>query len=71
MNSSAADPIHAAPDPGLPTRIRKKPANGWMRLPAVIDQEGPERAHFLIEQLLEDARAKAASICRFRPTPAT
>ena len=29
----------------------------WMdALSAVIDKEGPERAHFLLEQLLEEAR---------------
>jgi pyruvate dehydrogenase E1 component len=39
-------------------------------LSAVIESEGPERAHFLLEQLLEHAR-QTASTCRFRPTPVT
>ena len=42
----------------------------WMdALSAVIESEGPERAHFLLEQLLEHARQKAL-ICLFRPPPA-
>ena len=36
-------------------------------LTAVIESEGPERAHFLLEQLLEHARQKsidiATSVC--------
>ena len=41
----------------------------WLEaLSAVIEKEGPERAHFLLEQLLEQAR-QAASTCLFRPTP--
>ena len=32
----------------------------WMEaLTAVIESEGPERAHFLLEQLLEHARQKS------------
>ena len=55
--------MSALPDsfPGrrLPTmRMRKKPANGWTRLSAVIGEEGRDRGHFLLEQLLE-ARAPA------------
>ena len=35
----------------------------WMdALSAVIEAEGPERAHFLLEQLLEHARQKSIDI---------
>ena len=41
----------------------------WMdALSAVIEAEGPERAHFLLEQLLEHARRRA-STCLSRPPP--
>jgi hypothetical protein len=44
----------------------------WMdALSAVIQSEGRERAHFLLEQLLEQARQDTASTCRSRPPRAT
>jgi pyruvate dehydrogenase E1 component len=43
----------------------------WLdALAAVIETEGRERGHFLLEQLLEEARQNVASTCRSRPTPA-
>ena len=41
----------------------------WMdALSAVIESEGPERAHFLLEQLLEHAREKSiGKLERFSP----
>jgi len=43
----------------------------WLdALTAVIEREGPERAHFLLEQLLEEAREHSVD-CRFRPPPVT
>ena len=53
--------MSAQPDPqaafGLGTDVDQQETREWMdALSAVIDKEGPERAHFLLEQLLEHAR---------------
>lgn len=41
----------------------------WMdALSAVIESAGPERAHFLLEELLEHARQSSIDM-PFRPTP--
>ena len=43
-----------------PTTIRRKPANGSTRSTACSRAEGPDRAHFLIEQLIDKARRSGA-----------
>ena len=41
------------------TDIDQQETREWLdALSAVIDKEGPERAHFLLEQLLEQARQR-------------
>ena len=51
---SALPESFAAPPPTTP--MRRKPANGSTRSSAVIAAEGGERAHFLLEQLIDQAR---------------
>ena len=52
--------MSATPDnrPGaLPPDLDAQETREWLdALQAVIDKEGPDRAHFLLEQLLEEAR---------------
>ena len=60
----ANHPADAQPsvDPSLSTAVDKdtQETREWMdALSAVIESEGPERAHFLLEQLLEHARQKS------------
>ena len=45
---------------GIGGDIDNQETREWMdALSAVIEAEGPERAHFLLEQLLEHARQKS------------
>ena len=45
-----------------PIRIPWRPVNGSMPSKTVIEREGPERAHFLLEQMLDVARRSGANI---------
>ncbi len=46
-----------------PTDIDQQETREWMEaLSAVIEKEGPERAHFLLEQLLERARQSSIDL---------
>ena len=48
---------------GMPTDIDLQETREWMEaLSAVIEKEGPERAHFLLEQLLEHARQSSIDL---------
>ncbi|MCB1988013.1 MAG: hypothetical protein KDE69_06605, partial [Burkholderiaceae bacterium] len=48
---------------GTPTDIDLQETREWMEaLSAVIEKEGPERAHFLLEQLLEHARQSSIDL---------
>ncbi|GAB2521877.1 pyruvate dehydrogenase (acetyl-transferring), homodimeric type [Simplicispira piscis] len=48
---------------GEPTDIDQQETREWMEaLSAVIEKEGPERAHFLLEQLLEHARQSSIDL---------
>ena len=44
------------------TRTRSKPRNGSTRCDGVLEVEGPERAHFLLEQVIDGARRKGAPV---------
>ena len=63
--------MSAQPDPqaglGIGTDADQQETREWMdALSAVIEKEGPERAHFLLEQLLEHARQKQHRPAVFR-----
>ena len=46
-----------------PVRTDEQETREWMdALSAVIEKEGPERAHFLLEQLLEQARQSSIDL---------
>ena len=51
--------------------IRRKRREWVEAIDAVLEHEGPERAHYLIEQLIEQSSANAARTCRSRLTPLT
>lgn len=43
----------------------------WLEaLAAVLDREGPQRAHYLLERLIDEAR-RSGAISRSRRTPPT
>ena len=44
----------------FPTAIRRRRANGWTRSTACSQPKDPDRAHFLIEQLIDKARRSGA-----------
>lgn len=59
--------MSAQPDPqagfGIGSDTDQQETREWMdALSAVIDKEGPERAHFLLEQLLEHARQSSIDL---------
>ena len=69
--------MSAQPDPqavhSTPTDhdIDLQETREWMEaLSAVIEKEGPERAHFLLEQLLEHARQSSIDLPFAWPFPA-
>ena len=56
MNSTAHTTESSLPM-GIGSDIDNQETREWMdALSAVIEAEGPERAHYLLEQLLEHAR---------------
>ena len=56
--SNANNPASASPSDLDPTETRE-----WIEsLASVLDRDGPERAHFLIEQLVTHAREKGADL---------
>ena len=42
------------------TSIHKRPRNGWRRWTACSKYEGPQRAHYILEKLIEKARRSGA-----------
>ena len=67
-NSGIIQPRHPLQETSMTTATPQQPGRDldtqetreWMdALSAVIEKEGPERAHFLLEQLLEEARGEA------------
>ena len=62
MTSTAQN--NATPLPlGIGSDIDNQETREWMdALSAVIEAEGPERAHYLLEQLLEHARQKSIDL---------
>ena len=57
-SNAGAENLHAAANETLDKDTQE--TREWMdALSAVIESEGPERAHFLLEQLLEHARQKS------------
>ncbi|HRM00460.1 MAG TPA: hypothetical protein PLE22_13565, partial [Acidovorax sp.] len=59
--------MSAQPDPqagfGIGTDADQQETREWLdALSAVIEKEGPERAHFLLEQLLEQARQSSIDL---------
>ena len=69
MTGPIAPTRPSSPTPAR-TWTRRKRANGWKRSSAVLERDGPERAHFLLEALIEKAR-RSAPTCRTRRTPPT
>ena len=56
-DAQAGNGAASAPD------INQQETREWMEaLTAVIEKEGPERAHFLLEQLLERARQSSIDL---------
>ena len=64
--TQAGDNLRAAANDALDKDSQE--TREWMdALSAVIESEGPERAHFLLEQLLEHARPPSRRIARIPP----
>src|SRR5437763_12188399 len=64
MRASAAHKIHPAPEDHtmeIQKDIDPQETREWLdALSAVLEIEGPDRAHFLIEQLIDTARRSGA-----------
>ena len=55
--------MSATPIGALPTDTDSQETREWLdALEAVIEQEGPERAHFLVERLIDLARQAGVNL---------